>query len=137
MIKHFFSIYLSCLGCMLFLDALWISSTINILYKKNIGHLMTTKPVYPAALLFYFLYALGITVFILLPGLERNKNFIELFMYGALFGLIAYGTYDLTNHATMQNWPVCLTIIDMTWGAFVTGITSSFSIYLLRLLGYL
>lgn len=120
---------------MLTLDALWLSSTMKSIYKKHIGYLMGTSPVYLAALVFYLLYAFGITVFVIIPGIRDQKSLHQIALYGALFGLVAYGTYDLTNHATVRDWPAFLTIVDMMWGACVTGVTSGISVYILRLIG--
>lgn len=124
--------YSICLFSTLLLDALWLGSMMNILYKKNIGHLMSSSPSWTAAIIFYLLYACGTTIFVLMPAIKECKPNYTVFLSGALLGLVAYGTYDLTNHATLQNWPIIITISDMIWGACMTGTASLVTYYLTK-----
>jgi uncharacterized membrane protein len=124
--------YSICLLSMLLMDALWLGSMMNILYKKNIGHLMSSSPSWPAAILFYLLYACGTTILVLMPAIQASKPNYTVFLSGALLGLVAYGTYDLTNQATLHNWPIIVTIVDMIWGACMTGTASLVTYYLTK-----
>lgn len=129
----FLATYLLCLCIMLVIDSAWLFSVIDLLYRKNIGHLMAINLVWPAAIVFYLLYSLGVTIFIIMPGVQQSqKSLLEIFAYGALFGLVAYGTYDLTNHAVLRDWPLIVTVADMVWGALMTGSTSLLTVYIFR-----
>lgn len=104
----------------LVLDAIWLTLMIDRVYRPGIGHLMLDQPNLVAAVPFYLLYVLGIVVFAALPGLRAQEWMTALWM-GALLGLFAYGTYDLTNLATLRGWSVSMSIIDMLWGSVVTA----------------
>jgi uncharacterized membrane protein len=111
---------------MLCLDALWLSSMAGV-YKRFIGeHLAEPFLVAPAAL-FYVLYVCGIVVFAVLPSLS-NGGWATAAAKGAFLGLFAYGTYDLTNQATLKFWPWRLTVIDMTWGTVLTAVTAGLAV---------
>lgn len=133
MIVNYLVSYLITLVVMLVFDAIWLSSMIDRLYKKNIDHIMATDLVLPAALVFYLLYGFGVTMFVTMPGIQQQRSLWEIFLYGALFGLVAYGTYDLTNHATLRDWPLTITVIDMLWGALMTAMASLLSVYIFKL----
>lgn len=100
---------------MVTLDVLWIGVIAKPLYQQGIGHLMAQKPRLDAAALFYIVYAAGLLVFAVIPGSESSNWQIPL-MRGALFGFFAYATYDLSNLATLREWPIGLSALDMTWG---------------------
>ena len=72
--------------------------------------------------------------FVISPAMKQGTSLLNIFLYGALFGLVAYATYDLTNHATMRDWPLHVTLLDMAWGALLTGATSVIVIYITNLL---
>jgi len=103
------------------LDAVWLSVMASRLYKPAIGHLMAEQVNLPAAALFYVLYVAGIVVFAVLPALSERRPWLSALGLGALLGLLAYATYDLTNQATLKGWPWHITAVDLAWGAFVTG----------------
>lgn len=109
---------------MLILDALWLGFIAKSFYAKHLGSLMTPNPVWIAAILFYLLYAIGITYFIVGPAVAGSLAWYVVLLRGAFFGLVAYATYDLTNHATIANWSTLVTVVDIMWGATITGITS-------------
>jgi uncharacterized membrane protein len=115
--------YISALIVMGILDGAWISFALSKVYKPGIGHLMGDKPVASAAVAFYLLYAAGLTYLVTLPSLQNGVGFA--LSRGAVLGLIAYGTYDLTSLAIMRGWPASVTIIDMVWGTILTGVTAA------------
>lgn len=80
---------------------------------------MAERPVWAAAGIFYLLYAVGLTVFVVIPGTDAGAP-LEALWRGALFGLVGYATYDLTNHATVRDWPLTVTLVDMAWGTFLS-----------------
>lgn len=105
------------------LDAVWLSSMHTALYQPAIGHLLSGTVDWTAAGLFYALYITGLLVFAVAPALSSGRWGIALGR-GALFGLLAYATYDLTNQATLRDWPWRVTLADLAWGAFVSGTAS-------------
>lgn len=118
--SKFFLMYAAVLGTILVVDALWLGVIAKSLYREKIGHLMSSEVAWWAAIVFYALYAFGLVMLVVQPGSSVG----QVFAFGALFGLVAYGTYDLTNQAVMRDWPVSLTIIDMAWGSFITALAS-------------
>jgi len=102
------------------LDAAWLTTMADRLYRPALGRLLLEKFEMAPAVLFYVLYVAGIVVFAVAPGLESGRWSTSLKL-GALLGLIAYATYDLTNQATLRDWPWRVTVIDLCWGTFVTG----------------
>jgi uncharacterized membrane protein len=101
-------------------DALWLGWLMPAQYQAWVGHLMRPAPLWPSALAFYLLYPVGIAVLAVQPSSQA----LQATGRGALLGLVAYGTYDLTNHATLQGWPLALTLVDMAWGALVSAIAA-------------
>ena len=107
---------------MLLLDVVWLGLVAKPLYMQGIGHLMTAQPRWAVAILFYALYPVGLMVFGVMPQAALPGPW-KAALYGALFGLFAYGTYDLTNLITLRGWPVGLSILDMAWGALVSAVS--------------
>lgn len=104
----------------LVLDAIWLGLVAPSFYKSQIGHLMTDTPNFLAAGIFYLLYVVGMVVFVT----GREGTLKETLLHGAFFGFIAYATYDLTNLATLQGWPVLVTVVDLIWGTFLSTTTA-------------
>lgn len=93
------------------------------------GDLMASEPKLIAGLAFYLLYALGATIFVILPALSK-QSLIYALQYGALFGLFCYMTYDLTNLAVMRDFPTRLALIDIAWGSFVTAVSAGLAYWI-------
>lgn len=104
---------------MIALDLLWLGVIARPLYQQGIGHLMADKPRVPVAVLFYAVFAAGIVIFAVSPQ-TGGSNWLTTLSMAALFGLVAYATYDLTNLATLRHWPLSLSLIDMAWGTAVS-----------------
>jgi len=102
------------------IDLVWLGVVAKNFYRQHIGHLMSADVNWSAALLFYAVYIAGIVFFAIKPAFEAGSASRAL-AYGAFFGFIAYATYDLTNQATMKNWPVLVTVIDLAWGTVLTA----------------
>jgi uncharacterized membrane protein len=126
--------YISGLVAMAVLDGAWLSFATGAIYKPGIGPLMADKPVIPAAIIFYLLYAAGVTYLITLPALAA-ASLPAAITRGAVLGFIAYGTYDLTSLAILRGWPVNVTIIDMIWGAILTGVSAAAAYLVARKFG--
>lgn len=115
----------------LIIDIVWLSNAVKSLYRPQLGSLLTEKPVMWAAILFYFIYTIGLTLLILRPAIINDSSFQALWT-GIIFGIVAYGTYNLTNMATIKNWSPLIVFIDTSWGGFLTGISSFISVYLTK-----
>jgi uncharacterized membrane protein len=125
MLKNILS-YLIILVVFLVFDVAWIGVVARKFYAKSIGFLMAKKPNWTPAICFYLLYVLGIMFFVVNPAIEKESIAFAV-LSGGFFGLIAYSTYDLTNLATIKDWPIKLTVIDLIWGGVLTSITSMIS----------
>ncbi len=117
---------------MVLIDGLWLGLMLNRFYVPNIGQLLSDSMSILPVLIFYLLFAIALNVFVVIPALKNNTGYLDLFLLGLLFGMVTYGTYDLTNQATLKNWPWVLTVVDMTWGSFLVGVVSLISTYLTR-----
>ncbi|MDY6923680.1 MAG: DUF2177 family protein [Pseudomonadota bacterium] len=106
------------------IDTLWLGYMGDRVYRPLIGEVLADKFRLVPAMAFYTLYAVGLTIFAVLPGLKTG-DWKTALMWGALFGLFAYGTYDLTNYATLKSWGLKITLMDMTWGVVVSGVSSA------------
>ncbi len=111
--------YLSAAVVFLVLDGIWLSIMAGALYRPALGPIMLDKPVLWAAVLFYVIYLGGVVVLAVQPALGAG-GWASAARSGAVLGFVAYATYDLTNQATLRNWSVHLTILDLIWGTFVT-----------------
>ena len=118
MIKYF-KLYLVSLAAFFAIDMLWLGLVARSFYQQYLGFLMAPSPNWFVAIIFYLLFVVGILVFVVLPGLGANSLKTTL-SRAALFGLITYATYDLTNLATLKDWPALLSIVDMLWGTFLS-----------------
>jgi uncharacterized membrane protein len=118
--RQFFVAYAAAAIIFLALDAIWLTTMADLLYRPLLGRLMLGRFELVPAALFYALYFAGVVVFAIAPALAGGRWTAALGL-GALLGLVAYGTYDLTNQATLQGWPWRLTIADLCWGTFATA----------------
>jgi uncharacterized membrane protein len=115
------------------IDMVWLGIVAKGIYSKYLGYLMSPKVNWGAALLFYLLFILGLLVFVIQPALV-SQSMSDLLLKAALFGLVTYATYDLTNLATIKDWPVVITLIDLTWGMSLSVIVSGLSYLIINLL---
>lgn len=108
----------------LIVDAIWLSTMADVLYRPLLGDKLEPQFKLAPAILFYLIYIAGIVYFAVQPALD-NESLGKAALNGALLGLVAYATYDLTNHATLRDWPLALTVSDIPWGMFVTAVGAS------------
>ncbi len=121
-------LYLATIPAFFIIDMIWLGFVANKFYQSQLGHLL--GPVnWPAAIIFYLIYIVGIIFFAVLPGLEAN-SWQKALIYGALFGFFCYATYDFTNLATLKDWPLTVVIVDVLWGTFLTGSVATVSYFL-------
>ncbi|MBC2160189.1 DUF2177 family protein [Listeria booriae] len=116
----------------LLIDAIWLGLIAKNLYRNHLGDLMAGNVRFGAALLFYVLFVCGIVFFVIEPALAKDSLSFAIFA-GAFLGLLCYATYDLTNLATLKDWPVLITALDLVWGAFVTAATSGIVFWLAKI----
>lgn len=115
------------------IDAVWLLVISKNLYSKEIGHLMAEKALLLPALIFYLLFVVGVLIFAVIPGYEA-QSFSKTLMLSALFGLMTYATYDLTNLATLRDWPLKITVIDIVWGMSISTVTGLSGYYIAKLI---
>ncbi len=115
--------WLAIVATMIALDVIWIGVLARPLYARGIGHLMAEHPNFLAAIAFYLLYAIGLMAFVVLP--RAPGQWQQAAAWGAAFGFMAYMTYDLTSMATLRDWPLALSFIDVAWGCLATGLAAT------------
>ena len=121
------------IGSLIFLviDVIWLSFATKSFYRPLIGNLLTDKPVMWAAALFYILYVLGMAIVVIHPCMDSESIFKTVYT-GFMFGLVAYGTYNLTNMAVLKGWSPTVTFVDMFWGGTLTAVSASTGLYLAK-----
>jgi uncharacterized membrane protein len=117
-------VYFSFLLSLIVIDLIWLLGIAKNLYRNDMGSLMASEPKLLAGLGFYLLYALGTSIFVIIPAVSK-QSWIYAVQYGALFGFFCYMTYDLTNLAVIRNFPVRLALVDIAWGAAVTAVSAT------------
>jgi uncharacterized membrane protein len=127
----FIVLYVITLPVLLVIDVIWLSTAGRTIYMAEIGSLLRNSPNLYAAFLFYALYAGGLVWFVNMP-LAAHGSIPKVLLTGAIFGLVAYATYDLTNLATMKGFTARIAMIDMAWGALVSAVVSVIAISVAR-----
>ena len=120
---YYLKLYAALLAVFFAVDMIWLGFIASSFYKKHLGYLMASEVNWPAAIIFYMLFIVGIMVFVVLPGVKEN-SLANTLIRAALFGLITYATYDLTNLATIKDWPIIITVVDLIWGMILSIIVS-------------
>jgi len=121
--KQMLVLYLITLAVFFLIDMIWLGVVAKGFYRKHLGPLMSPKVNWAAAILFYLLFIVGLVVFAVRPALAAGKP-VQALLLGALLGLISYATYDLTNLATLKDWPIVVTVVDLIWGTVLGGSVS-------------
>jgi uncharacterized membrane protein len=119
----FLKLYAIALPAFFAIDMLWLGLLARNFYKDQIGFLMKPDVNWTAAIIFYLLFLVGLVVFVIEPAVVKKEWMRALWM-GAFFGLITYATYDLTNLATLKDWPVTMVVVDMIWGTVLAASVS-------------
>ena len=119
----FIKLYAIALPVFFAIDMVWLGLVAKNFYRQQIGFLMTDNVNWAAAIIFYLLFIAGLVFFIITPAIQKGSWTYAL-VVGALFGLISYATYDLSNLATLKDWPLLVTIVDMVWGAVLAASVS-------------
>ncbi len=124
MMVHYLKLYGCTLISFLVIDLAWLWIMAPRFYSKQIGFLMKTNPNWTVAFVFYLMFVAGILVFVVTPGLKAESLSRTIFL-GVMFGLLTYGTYDLTNWAMVKDWPWIVSVIDLIWGMFVSAVVGT------------
>lgn len=101
------------------IDMVWLGLVARNFYAQQIGFLLKSDVNWVAAIIFYLLFVLGLVVFVIGPNMQ--ESLVKMFLMGVFFGVVTYATYDLTNLATIKNWPLLVTVVDLVWGGFLSG----------------
>jgi len=123
MIEQYAKIYVAALVGFLAIDMLWLGVVARGFYRRHLGFLFADQVNWWAAFSFYLLFVAGVLVFAVAPALQAGSLSRALIL-GGLLGLLTYGTYDLTNLATVKGWPLVVTLVDMAWGTVLTAAVS-------------
>jgi len=130
----FIKLYLIALPVFFVVDMIWLGLVAKNFYKSQIGFLMKSDINWTAAILFYLLFIVGLVMFVIAPAVEKGSWTYAL-LFGALFGLITYATYDLTNLATLKDWSLMVTIVDLAWGATLGALVSVITYFIAGKIG--
>ncbi len=120
-------VYGVALSVFLVVDLVWIGFIARTFYQDQLGFILASSPNWIAAIIFYLMFVAGLLFFVVLPGL-KNKGLKESFFRAAVLGALTYGTYDLTNLALIESWPVLVTVVDIIWGMILSVIVCLVSV---------
>lgn len=123
-LTQFLKLYLIAFILFLIIDLFWLGFVAKNLYQNQVGSLLKSNTNWTAAIIFYLLFIAGMVFFAIQPSIT-SQTVWKAMLYGLLFGFITYATYDLTNLATLEGWPLKITLIDLLWGSFLGASTSS------------
>jgi uncharacterized membrane protein len=119
----FIKLFIIALPVFFVIDMVWLVLVAKKFYQEQIGYLMKPDINWFAAIIFYLLFIAGLIVFVISPAVEKH-SWVHALLFGALFGLITYATYDLTNLATLKDWPLLVTVVDLIWGTVLASAIS-------------
>ncbi len=120
----FFKLYAVALVTFFVIDLVWLGVVARGFYQTQMGHLMRANVNWAAAVVFYLIFVSGIVLFVVGPAVDK-QSFGQALLFGALFGLVTYAAYDLTNLATLEGFPLKVAVVDMVWGMVLCGSISA------------
>jgi uncharacterized membrane protein len=116
------------------IDMVWLGLVAKNIYQKYLGALLSETVNWASAIIFYLIFIVGIFIFVISPAVEK-QSVVRAIVLGAIFGFIAYATYDLTNYATLKGFPLNIVFIDLAWGATLTAMVSVAGYYIVKFVG--
>lgn len=125
----FIKLFLIALPVFFVIDMVWLVVVAKKFYQEQIGFLMKPDINWLAAIIFYLLFIAGLVIFVISPAFEKH-SWLHALLFGALFGLITYATYDLTNLATLKDWPLLVTVVDLIWGTVLAASISTITYFI-------
>ncbi|TVP94208.1 MAG: DUF2177 family protein [Acholeplasmatales bacterium] len=114
-------------------DLVWLGLVAKPFYDKHLGHLLRQPVNWTAAIIFYLMFIAGLVFFAILPAVEA-ESVLRALLYGGAFGLITYATYDLTNLATLKDWPLKVTVVDLAWGTCLGTVVTTITYLIYHLI---
>ena len=132
-LADYVKIYLISVPVFFAIDLLWLGVVAKDFYAKQLGAMLKSPPNWTAAVIFYLLFLVGLAIFVIVPALEKN-SLAHALVFGALFGFFTYMTYDLTNLATLNNWPLKMVFVDIIWGTVLSAGVASLTYYIWKLI---
>ncbi len=130
----FIKLYAIALPVFFTIDMVWLGVVAKNFYRAQIGTLMKSDVNWTAAIIFYLIFIAGLIAFVITPAMEK-RSWAHALLFGALFGLVCYATYDLTNLAVAKDWPLLVTIVDLAWGAFLAASVSIITYFIASKIG--
>ncbi len=130
-IGFFLKLYAATVPVFFIIDMLWLGVVAKDFYRESLKHLMRPSVNWVAVIGFYLMFIVGILIFAVVPALRR-ESLAGAFLYGGLFGFFTYATYDLTNLATLVDWPLKMTFVDIVWGTVLCSAVSAVSYFIGR-----
>ena len=124
----YIKLFLSSFVTFLILDAIWLGFVAKDFYAKQLSLYLTDDVIWSSALIFYVIFNVGLLILVILPSIEKN-SYSTLVVYAIIYGLVTFATYDLTNLATVKEWPLIVSLVDMTWGMFVAFSSASVAFF--------
>ncbi len=132
-LKTIFLGYFLTFAVFIIVDLLWLGVIAKSIYSKYLGSFLTDNVNWTAAVIFYLIFVAGILLFVVFPSVEKG-SILNAIVMGAIFGIVTYATYDLTNLATLKGWPLEIVIIDIIWGAVLSTIVSGSGYFIVKYL---
>lgn len=130
----FIKLYAIAFPVFLAIDMVWLGLVAKNFYRSQIGTLMKPDVNWAAAIIFYLIFIVGLVIFVISPAVEKG-SWVHAMLFGALFGLVCYATYDLTNLAVAKDWPLLVTIVDLAWGAVLASSVSVVTYFIASKIG--
>ena len=130
----FIKLYAIALPVFFVIDMIWLGLVAKNFYSTQIGSLMKNNVNWTAAIIFYIIFIAGLVVFVITPAIEKG-SWMHALLFGAFFGLVCYATYDLTNLAIAKDWPLLVTIVDISWGAILAASVSTITYFIAKKIG--
>jgi len=130
----FLKLYAIALPVFFAIDMVWLGLVAKDFYRSQIGMLMKPDVNWTAAIIFYLIFIAGLVTFVIAPAIEKG-SWMHSLLFGALFGLVCYATYDLTNLAVAKDWPILVTIVDLIWGAVLAASVSTVTYFIASKIG--
>ncbi len=130
----FIKLYTIALPVFFAIDMVWLGLVAKNFYRAQVGALMKPDVNWVAAIIFYLIFIAGLVVFVIAPAAEK-KSWMHALLFGALFGLVCYATYDLTNLAVAKDWPFLVTLVDLAWGAILAASVSTITYFIASKIG--
>lgn len=125
-ISTFLSLYAISVPVFFLIDMLWLGVIARDFYQSRIGHMMDVN--WTAAIIFYFIFLLGLTLFVTYPTVMNGQGWLVAAIWGGMFGFFTYATYEMTNLATLRGWPLDMALVDMSWGAILGAVVAALSV---------